>query len=351
MISQIKSFGLRHSINPMELNFDLLEDEDLSQLIIEECIKLLQMDRFEVGQDRHEVWFKKLWNLLVFGSNKRRIDNVQTYAECKHIFVEILESYLSFHPRRCGLIIQILKRLEESSIYYQYVVDLLSQHQFEVVRSQGEIVLKNNQLIYQWDESKKMLLIKMMILASYADEIVSHEEEQLINWTIDVLLDDRQNKRKCQIYLENPQHLDQLLKSIHEIEDEVFKKTIFENCLKVIVVDNHLNLMELDSIHKLETILGIEEKDRKALDYLLTHFSKPDYPIEQVTRWQHPQSNEDVALFLSHLRNYVSLSCWQYLSPLLIKLNRYYSYSNTAPVKDIIHLFSAEKIRKQFLCV
>jgi len=333
----------------MEINFHFLEDEDLSQLILDDCLQLLNSTVDNIDEEKQQLWFKRLWNLLVFGSNKRRIDQVKTHEECIGLFVEILESYISFFPKKCSLLVKLLQKLPRDQSPFHYIVDLLKSHQFEVNLQQDPISIQNQQLIYQWDEAKKTILVNMMTTSAYADEFISYEEEELIHWTIDVLLDSPESKRSCGIYLNHPQHLEQLLEATKSHSDENFKNTVFDSCLKVMVVDKHLHINELDLIHKLELILGIADSNRLSKDFLRTHFLEPDFSLDTLRYWRNPTSREESTMFISHLKQFVSLFCWKYLHPLLIKLEQYYQCEDSATAQSFMTLFSAESLHRKIL--
>ncbi|MBF0349807.1 MAG: TerB family tellurite resistance protein [SAR324 cluster bacterium] len=349
MVVQIKNLELRHSINSMEFNFHLLEDNDLSQIIVDDCLKLLNCDSFDVSDIRTELWFKRLWNLLVFGSNKQRVENAQTVAECINILIEVLENYLSFHPRNCSVFKHLLSKLQQKPSIFQYFAEMVKSYEFEIRIEHNAVSLINHQKIYTWQEAQKVYLIKMMILAAYADDILSYEEEQLIQWTIDALLQENKNKRVCRLYLANPQNPQELINRLGQHEDYDFRITIYQHCLRVMVVDQRLRLSDLDLIHKLEHALGIALEERCSQKYLRSHFLHPDNPLDQVLKWNNFRNEDDIAIFGSHLRHYVYVFSFQYIQPLLIKLSQYFECEASTSFQEIIGWFSPERIRDQLL--
>ncbi|MGK5093045.1 hypothetical protein WDW89_13640 [Deltaproteobacteria bacterium TL4] len=349
MISQINNFELRDSINPMELNFHLLEDEDLAHLILEDCLQLLHSSFDEIESEKRQVWFKRLWNLLVFGSNKRRVDQARTHEECIGIFVEVLLSYLRFFPKKCSLLHQFLEALIGDKENYNFFAELLQEHQFEVILKENKITLINHQKLHQWEEAQKTLLIKMMVLAAYADDFISYGEQELIQWSIDVLLESNQSKRNCQIYLNNPKQKKQLIHALQAVKDFEFKKTVYESCLKVIIVDNYIHLSELDFIHKLELVLDLPSSERQSIKYLEAYFIDPTLSLEKAQTWRNPQNEEESEMFVDQLKSLVASFGWRYLNPLLLKLEQYYRYDHSVSIQKFIPLFSAESLRRMLL--
>ncbi len=243
-----------------EVDYSLPERPPDAVRVADDCIRLFETPEGDFPSAREQTWYRRLWsslgreNLVLVGTSCRHLDQARSFV------LELLRLITSTSPHGDRLLGSLQDELDHIETRRGNLGPGLSRLRSEVRKLAERLALRQVQLADErgLPEKLRVLLVRAMIAAAWADGSVSDEEVALLTRKIESLGLSRPAQRQVLAEIRDPTPLDE---DLSELGDYGLRLHVYRNLAAVAVADGRVSLAENLLLAHLAQVLRIEEPD------------------------------------------------------------------------------------------
>lgn len=251
-----------------DLNLDFFEDEVLADDMAGQCLKLFEETGAEFTKIREQAWYKKLWFTLTGGNTRKLAMGCRSLAEAQTLLVEVLQVHARTNAHSQVLMQGVAKGLVHMEHQLNDVVRTILAMDGRVDLLEQETALHRRQLnadpsiVATWNQERKLLLYKVMVLGAFADGRIDDFEEDLLSRNLKQFALTGAYLDEANEFIGHPE-LDS--NELERIDSYQTRLTIFRHALGIMYADGKLEPAERTFAKAIAKSLHLREADESKI--------------------------------------------------------------------------------------
>lgn len=255
---------LKQQIKVSDLNLEYFQEKGHATSISQDCLKLFHLTEEEFKSVKTQKWYKRLWTTISGGNTRKLAQGCGNLAQAQQMLLVTLQKHAEVSAGSHTLLIVIARELrhfegQQSQIVHRILcladrIELIE----EELAIQRNLILSDPENEYNWTDKDKLLLYKLMILASMSDGSISDSELNLVNDRFEDLMMNTNYEDQAEEFLKKQYDITDELRDI-----DSYKKRIvfFKHAFGVVHADGEYDPKEEEFISNLRKMLNIRNDD------------------------------------------------------------------------------------------